>query len=138
MVAHTILFLLFFYHQLNSFTHQQDEVSEINQNQECGLRVEDKDIEFQAGDIVTCFSKRCLNNIQSYNSGVSILHLTGRNVLIENCHFDFIENWAPFIENSILTILTDPKAKKSENVFYNQYKGSVFNFKLLYKISHIC
>ena len=33
-------------------------MSEINQNQECGLRVEDRDIEFQAGDIVTCFSKR--------------------------------------------------------------------------------
>ena len=51
---------------------------------------------------------------------------------------DFIENWAPFIENSILTIFTDPKAKKSENVLKNQYKGNVFNFKLLYKISHIC
>ena len=51
---------------------------------------------------------------------------------------DFIENWAPFIENSILTIFTDPKAKKSENVPNNQYKGNVFNFKLLYKISHIC
>jgi len=32
---------------------------------------------------------------------------------------DFIENWAPFIENSILTIFTDPKAKKSENVLNN-------------------
>ena len=51
---------------------------------------------------------------------------------------DFIENWAPFIENSILTILTDLKAKKSENVLNNQYKGNVFNLKLLYKISHIC
>ena len=29
---------------------------------------------------------------------------------------DFIEDWAPFIENSTLTIFTDPKAKKSENV----------------------
>ena len=33
---------------------------------------------------------------------------------------DFIENWAPFIENSILTIFTDPKAKRSENVPNNQ------------------
>ena len=32
----------------------------------------------------------------------------------------FIENCAPFIENSILTIFTDPKAKKSENVVNNQ------------------
>jgi len=32
---------------------------------------------------------------------------------------DLIENWAPFIENSILTIFTDPKAKKSENVLNN-------------------
>ena len=51
---------------------------------------------------------------------------------------DFTENWAPFIENSILTIFTDPKAKRSENVPNNQYKGNVFYFKLLYKISHIC
>ena len=51
---------------------------------------------------------------------------------------DFIENWAPSIENSILTIFTDPKAKKSENVLNNQYKGNVFSFKLLYKISHKC
>ena len=51
---------------------------------------------------------------------------------------DFIKNWAPLIKNSILTIFTDPKAKKSENVPNNKYKGNVFNIKLLYKISHIC
>jgi len=34
-----------------------------------------------------------------------------------------------------LTIFTDPKAKKSENVLNNQYKGNVFNFKLIYIIS---
>ena len=36
---------------------------------------------------------------------------------------DFIENWVPFIENSILTIFTDPKAKRSENVLNNQIQS---------------
>merc|ERR1712203_1088445 len=31
---------------LASLKHQKDEVSEIAQNQECGLRVEDKDVQF--------------------------------------------------------------------------------------------
>jgi len=43
---------------LASLKHQKDEVSEIAQNQECGLRVEDKEVQFQAGDVITCFSKR--------------------------------------------------------------------------------
>ena len=47
---------------LDTFTYYQEEVSEINQNQECGLRVEDKDVQFQAGDIVTCFSTRWVFN----------------------------------------------------------------------------
>ena len=48
---------------------------------------------------------------------------------------DFIENWAPFIENSILTIFTDSKAKRSENVLNNQIQS---HFKPLYKINHMC
>jgi len=54
---------------LASLKHQKDEVSEINQNQECGLRVEDKDIEFQAGDIVTCFSKRMEPSVCNWDPG---------------------------------------------------------------------
>ena len=68
-------------------------------------------------------------------AGVSILHYFGRNLPRENFFFlaNFIENWAPFTENSIMAIFTDPKAKKSENIPNDQYKGNVFNFKLLYK-----
>ena len=36
---------------------------------------------------------------------------------------DFTENWAPFTENSILTIFTDPIAKKSEIVPDNLSKS---------------
>ena len=50
-------------------------MSEINQNQECGLRVEDRTIEFQAGDIVTCFSKRWI----FYSAAKKNITLSGSN-----------------------------------------------------------
>jgi len=38
---------------------------------------------------------------------------------------DLIKNWAPFIKNSILTIFTDPKAKRSENAPNNQMQSHI-------------
>ena len=34
-------------------------------------------------------------------------------------------NWAPFINNSILAIFTDPKAKRSENAPNNQMQSHI-------------
>ena len=70
--------------------------------------------------------------------GVSILRYFRRKLLI---WADFIENAASFIENSILTIFTGPKAKRSEMFQTTKYKVGGFQciyFKLLYKIIHIC
>ena len=49
---------------------------------------------------------------------------------------DFIENWAPFIENSILTIFTDPKAKRSENVLNNQIQSHFNNCGTMKELQH--
>ena len=51
---------------------------------------------------------------------------------------DFIKNWAPFIKNSILTIFSDPKAKRSENAPSSQIQSLINSFccTLLEVISH--
>lgn len=43
---------------LNSLKHLKDEVGEVSQGKECGLRVEDGEIRFEQGDVVECFETR--------------------------------------------------------------------------------
>jgi hypothetical protein len=44
-------------------------VSEISQNQECGLRVADSEVKFQEGDIILAIEKREEENICKWDPG---------------------------------------------------------------------
>jgi len=54
---------------LASLKHMKDEVSEINMNQECGLRVEDSEIRFQEGDTILSVEYREEPNDCKWNPG---------------------------------------------------------------------
>ena len=43
---------------LQSLKHHKDEVNEIGQGKDCGLRMEDSAIRFKGGDIITCYEIR--------------------------------------------------------------------------------
>jgi len=54
---------------LASLKHHKDEVSEIVQNQEGGLRVNDSELRFQEGDTVLAIEKREERNTTNWNPG---------------------------------------------------------------------
>ena len=58
------------YHgDLVSLKHLKDEVSEINQNQECGVRVNDSELRFLAGDVIMAVETRMENDTCKWDPG---------------------------------------------------------------------
>jgi len=56
--------------KLASLKHKKDEVSEIVQNQECGLRLEEgEEVVFEAGDTITCITRRMEARTCNWNPG---------------------------------------------------------------------
>ena len=54
---------------LASLKHMKDEVSEIIQNQECGLRVPDEELRFQPGDVILSVETRTENDKCKWDPG---------------------------------------------------------------------
>ena len=55
--------------ELASLKHMKDEVSEILQNQECGLRVPDEKLRFQPGDVILAVETRTENDKCKWDPG---------------------------------------------------------------------
>ena len=55
--------------ELASLKHMKDEVSEIIQNQECGLRVPDEELRFQSGDVILAVETRTENDNCKWDPG---------------------------------------------------------------------
>ena len=52
-----------------SLKHLKDEVSEIVQNQECGIRVDDTELRFQPGDVIFAVETRMENDVCKWDPG---------------------------------------------------------------------
>lgn len=61
--------MIYFAGKLSSMRHLKDEVDSIKKDVECGLQLEDKSVEVQAGDKVICYTMKTEKQSIEWNVG---------------------------------------------------------------------